>query len=135
MEYRARLFAQRYLGCILLTICILVPLSLAAARAIVPTFAVIVVVLVGLWRLHTRKMRVSATSFLYDGWLTSFEVPRSQIDRVVGTGALGYPTDRLHGLAEYCIHTKDGKRYWVSLLFFDSIASKSFREELMKAPP
>ena len=77
MEYRASLFAQRYLGCMLLTVCMLVPLSLAAARAIVPAVTVIALVLLGLWRLYTRKMLVSATSFLYDGWFTSFQVSRS----------------------------------------------------------
>jgi hypothetical protein len=131
-EYRARLFAQRYLGCMLLTVCILVPLSLAAARAIVPAVTVIAIVFLGLWRLYTRKMRISATSFLCDGWFTSFKVSRSDVDRVVSSGALGYPTDRLHGPAEYCVLTKDGKKHWVSLLFFDTTASKAFCEELVK---
>lgn len=134
MEYRARLFAHRYLGGMLVIVCILFPLLLAAARAVVPAVAVISIAFLALWRLHTRKMCVSAASFLYDGWLTRIKVSRGDIDRVVSSLALGYPADRLHGPAEYCILTKDGRKYWVSLLFFDTSADKSFREELVRPP-
>ena len=131
MEYRARLFAKRYLGCMLLTLCILVPMSLAAMRAVVPAVTAISSVFLGLWRLYTRKMRVSTMLFAYDGWFTSFSVSRSEIDRVVSSTSLGHPTDRLHGPSEYCVFTSDGKKHWVSLLFFDATASKKFLEEIV----
>ena len=130
MEYRASLFATGYFGYMLVAASVLIPLLLATAGAIVPAVCLISVAFLGLWRLYARKMRFSTTSFLYDGWFTSFTVSRSEIDRVVTSTSLGYPTDRLHGPSEYCVITRDGKKHWVSLLFFGVTASKVFREEI-----
>ena len=132
MEYRASLFAQGYFGHFIVAVSVILLTLLVGSGAYSPAVVLSILVLAGLWRIRACKMVFSATSFHYVGWLTSFTVLLSQVDRVVRGTHFGHATARLHG-NEYCILTSDGKRHWVSLLFFRPPACRAFHGELVNA--
>lgn len=131
MEHKANFYATGYLGHFLTIAIVLFGAffiyggDVAALAILIGVFALV------LFRLRSRKMSFEDDVFRYDGWFMSVTIPLSDIVKVESSGRLGYPHDRTHGPAEYRITTKT-RKVWVSLLFFDYMASREFHERLVK---
>ncbi len=131
MEFRAGIYATGYFGhglttLFLLVVCVFIYIGEYNAASVLAGVVTITVA-----RLYTRKMSFDDHVFRYDGWFGFIEIPYSEIVKVENSSSLGYPIDRWYGPFEYRVTTK-GKKWWVSLLWFNGAAARQFHEQIIK---
>src|SRR5262249_11430782 len=125
MDFRASLYAIKYLGYFLtLFVAFLLMASIALGKYVL-AIGLLIALVVAVMRLGARRMSFGETHFHYDGWFGCLHVPYSDILKVENSSKLGYPYDRFHGPNKYRITTPSGKK-WVSLLWFQSEACRQF---------
>jgi hypothetical protein len=131
MRYRATIYAQGYFGHFLTALFVLMLCVLISTREYFTAAALSAAVALVSIRVYTRRMSFDDQVFRYDGWFGPIQIPYSEIIKVETSSSLGYPADRWHGASEYRITTKY-KRWWVSLLWFNSEAIRHFEEHIAK---
>lgn len=131
MTFRANAYATGLFGHGLTALFLLVAVSLLHMREYLLLLALCCVIIAVAARLYSRKMTFDDTTFRYDSWLRSIEIPYTEIVKVENAEDLGYPVDRWHGPLEYRITTKRDA-FWVSMLWFNSDAAKLFYRRILK---
>ncbi len=129
MKYKASLYATGYFGHLLTALFLLMLCGFIYTREYLASTTLVAAAAITTIRLYRRGISFDSHVVRYDGWFRTVVIPYSEILKVENSGAIGYPSDRRHGSLEYRITTKR-KRWWISLLWFNSDAAKEFTERI-----
>lgn len=129
-EFKAGVYHTKYFGQVCTAITCFFIIGFIYMGEIRIAFIVILSVTLLVARLRSRRMVFNEKTFSYDGWITTHQIQYDKILKVESPGTVRYPAYKLHGPTEFRIST-ESNTFWISLLWFNSEASRLFRDRIV----